>query len=75
VFVRIPYYCYCVGHWFHKWGVPFLPALCTAFNRIVFAAWIPSSAEIGRSTFGRRGLVWSSIATRRSATVASSAVG
>lgn len=39
---------YRVGHWFHRNGLSGLGWAISWINRFLFAAWIPSSARIGR---------------------------
>lgn len=46
-----------VGHYFYKKKIPLLPSFCTFLNRLLFSAYIPSSASIGKDTvFGYWGL-------------------
>jgi len=48
---------YNIGHFFYKKRIPLIPTLCTWLNRLLFSAYIPSSAVIGENTtFGYWGL-------------------
>lgn len=51
---------YRIGHWFHAWGVPALPKLCTIMGQIVFGSYIPAECHIGKNVkvaYGGAGLV------------------
>ncbi len=39
-----------VGRWFHRRGLPPVGLVFTAVNRLLFGAWVPASADIGRGT-------------------------
>lgn len=39
---------YRIGHWFHRHGLRTVGWAISWINRFLFAAWIPSSASIGR---------------------------
>ena len=46
-----------LAHALHKLGIPFLPSLFTAFNRIAFATSVPASTSLGRGvTLSYQGL-------------------
>lgn len=49
-----------IGHWLKQRGVPLLPRLVDYFIRLVFSAWIPSSARLGKNVrfgYGALGVV------------------
>ncbi len=47
--VSPPMIIYRVGHFFYRNGVPVLPGMLTALNRLLFSCMIPSSASLGRN--------------------------
>ena len=54
---EFPVYLYRMGHFLYKMHIPLLPHLISWFNRLLFAVWIPSTADIGKNfTIGYWGL-------------------
>lgn len=51
---------YRIGNWFHRRSVPVAPRICTLAGRLLFGAYIPSSATLGKRVkiaYGGSGLV------------------
>lgn len=48
---------YRFAHWLHRHSIPILPKAITYFIRLVFSAWIPATARLGKNVkFGYGGL-------------------
>ena len=53
---KLPYYIYILSHILYKLNIPVIPTLIVWVNRILWGAYIPASAKIGKGTqFGYGG--------------------
>jgi len=47
--MRVELVLYRIGHFFHKIKLGFIGKFFSVINRLIFSAWVPSSAKIGKN--------------------------
>ena len=46
---NLPYYIYLISHMLYKYKIPMIPKIIMYLNRILWGAYIPASAKIGKN--------------------------